>query len=99
MVVTELKIINIKYMKIFSSSLTSVLRSQLDDGLGAKTLEVPGGHSDDVVCVAREPGQGVVLERGKLEQKQLKRYNTFTCVLNDSSLISILILSAARPGL
>ena len=86
-------------MKIFSSSLTSVFCPQLDDGLGTETLEVPCGHSDDVVCVAREPGQGGVLERGKLEQKQLKRYNTSTCVLNDSSLISILILSAARPGL
>ena len=99
MVVTELKIINIKDMKIFSSSLTSVLCPQLDDGLRTKPLEVPGGHSDDVVCVAREPGQGVILEWGNREQKQLKRYYTSTCVLNDSSLISILILSAAWPGL
>ena len=73
MVVTELKIINIKYMKIFSSSLTSVLCPQLDDGLGTKTLEVPGGHSDDIVCVAREPGKGVVLDRGK---REVKRYYT-----------------------
>ena len=70
-------------MKIFSSSLTSVLCPQLDDGLRTKPLEVPGGHSDDVVCVAREPGQGVILELGNREQKKLKRYyltNIYLCL-------------------